>query len=154
MKKELSEKKKLLRLIVISAACFVIGASFGLITTRMIKGSGWDPAVLLTAAAPSLAVVLTILYFLFSAALLTWSGLHLRTLRRQADGLDPDDDAAYDRIEKQLDLPMVLSSVVQVTDMALFAVLMDLAMQSSVSRQLGLALVIINALVFRLFTES
>ena len=148
MKKELSEKKKLLRLILLWTACLAAGVAVGLLVGRTLKGDAPDLPAMLTAAAPGLSTILAIIFALINVLPLIWSWLRLNAIRRQAATLDPDDDETYERLEQQLGLPMVLSSVIQVVDMAFFAVLMDLALQSSISRQRGIILVIVSAVIF------
>ena len=148
MKKEMTEKSKLIRLIIFWAVCLIAGIGVGLLIVKVTRTEGWDPKATMAAAAPALSVTLCALYTLANLAALIGSWMLLARLERRAAELGPDDEEALDELEDRLGVPMVVNSVLQVANMAVFPVLLWLVLQDSVSKALGDVIMAVNVLVF------
>lgn len=148
MKKELSEKKKLIRLILFFVLCLLVGYGVGWLISSVTDLEGWDPAAYLDAAAPALCLALSAVYVLLNVGVVCWSWWELRRSAARAAALGPDDEEALDALEGQLGGPMVVTTLMQVINMALFPTLTWLSLQGSVSAVLRITLVIVNMAVF------
>lgn len=148
MKKELSEKKKLIRLIAFWGVCLLVGFGIGWGISVVTKIDNWDPAAVLAAAAPGLSVLLGVVFVLLNAGVLGWGWWTARRCAAQAAVLTADDEDAMDALEGRLSTPMIATSLLMVVDMMLYAVIVYLVLQPAVTKAASNVLFAITCVTF------
>lgn len=148
MNKQMSEKKKILRLVLFWALCLAVGVGAGLLIVAVKRGEGWSPRAMLEAAAPAACAALAGLYFIGNAAALSAGWLRVGDMRRAIDALDPDDEDAINDIERKLNMPAIVASTMQIVDMAVYPVLLWLVLLDSVPQALADVVFAADCVVF------
>lgn len=148
MKKPVSERAKLRRVLLIWGACGLVGFGAGWLISALSDSENWNPAAFLDRLAPMLTVALCGVFAAFNVIVVFWSFRCIRQVAAQAKTLDPDNEAAYERLERVLSAPMSVTSVMQILDMAFYPVLIELAMRPTVSKEQAMAVFIVATVVF------
>ena len=120
--KPVSDKKKLLCLILLWVGCAVVGGGVGFLIATAQKGNGWDPAAFLTRMAPTLSVIVLILLVIVNFGPAVWYFLKLRVFNRRVHAVKPDDYEELDALDAYMDAPMKVSSYIMPISSALFAI--------------------------------
>lgn len=120
--KPVSDKKKLLYLILLWVGCLVIGGGMGFLIATVQKGEGWDPAAFLTKMAPTFSVVVLILLVIVNFGPAIWYFMKLKVFNRRVHAVKPDDYEELDALDAYMDAPMKASSYVMPVSSALFTI--------------------------------
>lgn len=134
MKKQMSEKKKIVRVALLWCVCLAVGFGAGWLIAIVTRNGSWDPAAYVVSAAPALCLALTAVYVLLNLGVQTWGWATLNKCAKQARALTPDDEDSLETLEEKLGYPMVAASVMQVVNMAFFPVIMRLTLEESVPK--------------------
>lgn len=148
MKKQLSEKTKLLRLIMFWGVCLLVGFGIGWVIASVSKMDSWDPAAYFEAAAPALSLAVVTVYVLLNAGILGWAWWLTCQCKSQAGQLTQEDEERLDALEKRLSMPMVALSVLTIVDMAMYPIIISLLLHASVPKAVSDVLFALDCVVF------
>ncbi len=121
-RKPASDRKKLLRLILVWAGCAMAGGGAGWLIASVQKGERWDPAAFLTRTAPVLCVLILALMVAVNVIPAAWCFAKLRVFTRRVRAVQPDNDGELDALDAYMDTPMKISSYVFPVSAALFTI--------------------------------
>lgn len=147
MKKPMSEKMKLVRLILIMAVCLAIGAAVGYAGVQ-IRELLPELSGMTGAAARIGAMILTACFALMNLCVLLWSHITADRCAAQAANPDWDDENALDRLEDRIGLPMIITNVLMVINMAIFPAITMLLRDDAVTKAESIVMLVISVVVF------
>lgn len=105
--------------LLIIAGLLLLGAVGGYLAASFADGKDLD-RIFKDLDGFTVGIVFTVLHILFSAVLLIVSYAKFSGIKKREAALDPDDEDGLDLIEKQLNSPLIMCSILQTAGIGLF----------------------------------
>ncbi len=131
-KRKKDDKKGLIILLIATAFCGVLGYFVGMIIGKLKKaGYGWP--VITEEAIGTMATIMPIVFFVLNIILAIVAFACISKSRKELKLWDGEDEDAAEKMENRVSIPLCMSSLILIINMFLFAVCINLDINSKFS---------------------